>query len=247
MSEPVSRETPPAPPVARGVFSQYLPSAERYAEILATEGVTRGLIGPREAPRLWGRHLVNCALLAEGIPMGQDVCDVGSGAGLPGVVLALRRPDLTVTLVEPLLRRSAFLEEVVADLELGNVDVVRARAEDLHGARLFSVVTARAVAPLERLLRWCLPLVRQGGHVLAMKGRSAAEEIAAAEKVVRTYGAGPPEVEVYGEGVIDPPTTVVRVEAIRPVRIGLETRRRGPVDARAPRTERGKSRRKKGR
>ena len=115
----VSRETPPAPESARGVFPvDRLPLAERYAELLATEGVVRGLIGPREAPRLWDRHLLNCAVLAELMPDGASVCDIGSGAGLPGLVLAIARPDLRVTLVEPLLRRTTFLDEVVAELDL---------------------------------------------------------------------------------------------------------------------------------
>jgi 16S rRNA (guanine527-N7)-methyltransferase len=131
----VSRETPSAPDVAAGVFSHALPLAERYADLLATDGVVRGLIGPREVPRLWERHLVNCALLAEAIPHGADVCDIGSGAGLPGLVLAIARPDLSVTLVEPLLRRSTFLREAVSTLGLQNVEVVRARAEELHGKR----------------------------------------------------------------------------------------------------------------
>ncbi len=149
----VSRETPPVPESARGVFTvQRLPLAERYAELLATDGVVRGLIGPREAPRLWERHLLNCAALAEVLPDGATVCDLGSGAGLPGLVVAIARPDLSVTLVEPLLRRTTFLEEVAAELGLESVEVVRGRAEELHGQRTFDVVTSRAVAPLERLL-----------------------------------------------------------------------------------------------
>src|SRR6478752_6367301 len=128
----VSRETPSAPDVARRVFSsERFPLAERYAQLLATDGVVRGLIGPREAPRLWDRHLVNCALLGELIPAEATVCDIGSGAGLPGVVLAIARPDLTLTLVEPLLRRTTFLEEVTEGLGLPNVEVHRSRADAL--------------------------------------------------------------------------------------------------------------------
>lgn len=211
----VSRETPP-PPAAVGVFAQTLPTAERYAALLADQGVLRGLIGPREVPRLWERHLVNCALLGRAIPEGADVCDVGSGAGLPGIVLALSRPDLRVTLVEPLLRRATFLEEAVGSLELGNVEVVRARAEELHGQREFSVVTARAVAPLERLLGWCMPLVREGGELVAMKGSSIEAEIADAEAALRKLGGTDVRVEKYGEEITDPPTVVVRVRAGRP-------------------------------
>lgn len=213
---PVSRETPPvpAPPAqARGVFADTLPRVEAYAGLLATQGVERGLLGPREAPRLWERHLLNCAVLGELVPEGATVCDIGSGAGLPGLVLALVRPDLHVTLVEPLLRRSTFLDEVVRDLELSQVEVVRARAEELHGARTFAVVTSRAVAPLGRLLDWSMPLVEDGGILAAMKGASAADEVAAAGKVLRRHQVRVVEVLQCGAGTIDPPTTVVRVEA----------------------------------
>ncbi len=195
------------------MFGESLPLAEQYAALLATAGVERGLIGPRETPRLWERHLVNCALLAEAVPVGVDVCDIGSGAGLPGLVLALHRPDLSVTLVEPLLRRTVFLEEAVEVLGLENVTVLRARAEELHGDHLFTVVTSRAVAPLGRLLDWSMPLVRPGGALVAMKGRTAQEEIDAAGKQLRRHRAVAAEVLTLGSGVIDPPTTVVRVEA----------------------------------
>lgn len=173
----VSRETPPAPDSARGVFGDRLLLAERYAALLASDGTTRGLIGPREVPRLWERHLLNCAVITELIVDGASVCDVGSGAGLPGLPVAIRRPDLRVDLVEPLLRRTTFLDEVVAELGLTNVEVVRGRADALHGRRTFDVVTARAVAPMERLVDWCLPLVGTGGKFLAMKGSGAAEEV----------------------------------------------------------------------
>lgn len=217
---PVSRETsgeqtPPAPPSARGVFgSARLPLAERYAELLAADGVTRGLIGPREVPRLWERHLVNCAVLAEVVPEGATVCDLGTGAGLPGIVLAIARPDLTVTLVEPLLRRTTFLEEVVAELGLDQCEVRRARAEQLHGTERFDVVTSRAVAPLPRLLTWSMPLVAPTGALAAMKGSRAAAEIAEAGEDLRRLGCAEPQVLTLGAGeptLLDPPTTVVRV------------------------------------
>ena len=195
--------------MARRVFSHALPRAERYAGLLADAGVVRGLIGPREVPRLWERHLINCALLADAVPQGSEVCDIGSGAGLPGLVLALVRADLRLTLVEPLLRRSTFLVEAVAELDLGHVDVMRARAEELHGERVFDVVTSRAVAPLPKLLRWSMPLVRPGGQMLAMKGSSAAEEITKSREVLRKVGAVDVGVATYGEGLIDPPTTVL--------------------------------------
>lgn len=191
--------TPPLPPLteaARGVFpSERLPLAIGYAESLAHDGVVRGLIGPREVPRLWDRHLVNCALLAPLLPAGAEVCDIGSGAGLPGVVLAVARPDLSVTLVEPLLRRTTYLLEVTAELGLSNVEVVRGRAESLHGARRFDVVTSRAVAPLARLLDWSMPLVRPHGELLAMKGSRVFEEIAASEQALSGWGCSRPVVQ----------------------------------------------------
>lgn len=203
---------PPPPPSARRVFApDRLKLAERYAELLATEGVVRGLIGPREGSRLWERHLLNCAVLGELVPPGSTVCDIGSGAGLPGIILAIARPDLTVTLVEPLLRRTTFLQEVVADLGLSGVEVHRARAEALHGSRTFDVVTSRAVAPLDRLLAWSMPLVAPTGALVAMKGSSAADEIEAAETMLHRLGCGPPEIRSVGANVADPPSTAIRV------------------------------------
>ena len=243
MSEPVSRETPLAPEAAVGVFSHTLPTAERYAELLTREGVLRGLIGPREVPRLWERHLVNCALLGRAIGPGLDVCDVGSGAGLPGLVLAIARPDLKVALVEPLLRRTTFLEEAVTELRLANVEVVRARAEELHGVREFSVVTSRAVAPLDRLLGWCMPLVRQGGELVAMKGSSVHEEIENAAGALRKYGAGEVVVEEYGEDLVERPTTVLRVVATRPSQLVLSGQVGSTVSKRKNRKSRARQRR----
>jgi 16S rRNA (guanine527-N7)-methyltransferase len=227
VSDDVSRETQAplaplsTPETARGVFSSdRLALAERYAELLATEGVVRGLIGPREAPRLWERHLLNSAVLAEAIPDGVTVCDIGTGAGLPGLVLAIARPDLTITLVEPLLRRTTFLVEVVDELGLASVEVVRGRAEVLHGARTFDIVTSRAVAPLERLLGWSMPLVSPTGALVAMKGESVVDEITAAQDFLHMWRCGVPEVFEVGTGVVNPPTTVVRVEWADPARVG---------------------------
>jgi 16S rRNA (guanine527-N7)-methyltransferase len=214
----VSRETPSVPPAARGAFSRdRLPLAERYAALLASDGVLRGLIGPREAPRLWERHLLNCAAVGAWIDPDASVCDVGSGAGLPGIVLAIARPDLQVTLVEPLLRRTTFLSEVVAALGLDTVEVLRCRADALHGQRRFDVVTSRAVAPLGRLLDWSMPLVDAHGALLAMKGASAAEEVEAARADLTRWGCGEPEIRVLG----DEPSTavVVRVPWADPGRV----------------------------
>lgn len=221
MSDDVSRETPSVPEVARRVFaSDRLDLAVRYTELLATEGVVRGLIGPREAPRLWERHVLNSAVLSDAIPEGVSVCDIGTGAGLPGLVVAIARPDLRMTLVEPLLRRTTFLEEVVTELGLDGVRVVRGRAEALHGAETFDVVTSRAVAPLERLLEWSMPLVAPTGALVAMKGRSVHDEIASAHDFLTAWRCGAPEVFEVGTSVVEPPTTVVRVPWADPARIG---------------------------
>lgn len=204
---------PAPPPSAGAVFGPALDSAKRYVTLLATTGVERGLIGPREVPRLWTRHLLNCAVVAELVPGGSAVDDVGSGAGLPGIVLALIRPDLEVTLVEPLLRRATFLGEAVTELGLRNATVVRARAEEraAEGSRV-DVVTARAVAPLDRLAAWCLPLLRPGGTLLALKGATAATELAAARAAIQRNGGAQPRIVTVGASHVDPPTTVVVVD-----------------------------------
>jgi 16S rRNA (guanine527-N7)-methyltransferase len=197
----------------------HVPGMPEFANILATRGVERGLIGPREVPRLWSRHLVNCAVVAEEasteMPVGSSVADVGSGAGLPGLVWALIRPDLRVTLIEPLLRRATFLTETVAELSLERrVEVLRSRAEDVV-PRTFDVVTARAVARLPQLLTWTLPLATVGGVVLALKGTSASQEVDEAKADHAAMGAGPITIREYGVGTIDPPTTVVLVTRVR--------------------------------
>jgi 16S rRNA (guanine527-N7)-methyltransferase len=202
---------PPAPPAAASIFGDRLPAVCDYAQRLATDGVIRGLIGPREVPRLWERHLLNCAVVAELIAPGVCVTDVGSGAGLPGIPLALARPDLAVELLEPLARRASFLEEVLAALSLDRVRVVRARAEDSVGGPGVDVVTARAVAPLSRLAAWCLPLLAPGGSLIALKGSNAQAELDAAAGDLRRLGAVEWVVESCGRDLVDPPTTVVRV------------------------------------
>ena len=193
------------------MFSDALPTAEAFAALLATDGIVRGLIGPREVPRLWDRHLLNCAVVTDAVSEGASVCDIGSGAGLPGLVMAIRRPDLTVTLVEPLLRRTTFLSEAVEALQLSNVTVMRARAEELHGSELFDVVTSRAVAPLDRLSRWSLPLVRSGGEFLAMKGSSAEDELAAASKVISRERGQVQGVLELGSDFLASPVRVVQI------------------------------------
>ena len=199
------------------VFGERLPLAERYAEHLATTGVEWGLVGPREASRVWERHILNCAVVADLIPPAARVLDIGSGAGLPGIPLALARPDLRIVLVEPLARRVEWLRAVLADLELP-VEVERGRAEDTPIRRRWEgadVVTSRAVAPLHRLAAWCLPLVRPGGMMLAVKGVSAPAEVERDARAVAASGGGMPRIETCGVGIVDPPSTVVVVERLR--------------------------------
>jgi 16S rRNA (guanine527-N7)-methyltransferase len=176
--------------------------------------VERGLIGPREADRLWQRHILNCAVVVDAVPRGTQVIDIGAGAGLPGLVWALARPDVTVICIEPLLRRATFLTETVRTLGLTDrVEVVRARAEDVakSGDLVCPVTTARAVAPLERLAGWALPLTAAGGELLALKGSSAESEIAAAAEAIVAAGGEDVRVEEFGSGIVDPPTRVVRI------------------------------------
>jgi 16S rRNA (guanine527-N7)-methyltransferase len=222
--DPVSRET--TPPAATLLFpADRLNLAEQFADLLATAGVERGLIGPREAPRLWDRHLLNCAMLAEAIPADSGVVDLGSGAGLPGLVLAIARPDT-------LGRRG--------------VDVVRGRAEALHGQRTFDVVTSRALAPLTRLVPWSMPLVSAHGVLLAMKGSSLEEEIVSASAALERFGCAPPEILELGVEVVSTaapgetlsPTRAVRVAHADPSQVawrvgvgrgvGTESRARRP-------------------
>lgn len=223
----------PSAPLAaadRALLGAPAPLLHRYVDILTSRGIERGLLGPREAPRVWERHVLNCAAIAPLLPHNVAVVDIGSGAGLPGVVLAVLRPDVAVTLVEPLLRRSDFLHEVVAELGLANATVDRERAEERASRRsagpLADVVTARAVAPLARLLSWAVPLVRPGGEILLIKGASAQAEIAAAAPALARLPVGPARVERVGGWTSAPPTTVVRFtlqsgdRARRPVKGG---------------------------
>ncbi|WP_365696406.1 16S rRNA (guanine(527)-N(7))-methyltransferase RsmG [Nocardioides sp.] len=211
---------------------------ERFAALLATAGVERGLIGPREVPRLWDRHLLNCAMLAEAIPPDVTVADLGSGAGLPGLVLALARPDLHLTLVEPLERRTVFLHEAVDALGLSEVEVLRGRAEALHGVREFDVVTSRALAPLSRLLTWSMPLVAPTGVLLAMKGRSLEAEIEAATDELWRYGCAAPEILELGAAASAVTTGADRLSTTRAVRVAhadpARVAWRPAVDAKSP-------------
>ncbi len=199
---------------AQSLFGDRLELAQRYVEHLASSGIVRGLIGPREAPRLWGRHVLNCAVVEALIPQDALVADVGSGAGLPGLCLAIARPDLELTLIEPLERRVTWLNEIVQDLQLENVQVLRARGEqveELPGGSAPDVVTARAVSALGGLLDFTLPLLQGSGELLALKGRSVQQEIDKARKQLKRHRVAQTEVLTLGSELLEEPTTVVRV------------------------------------
>ncbi|GGK54595.1 ribosomal RNA small subunit methyltransferase G [Nocardia camponoti] len=211
---PAADAEPPA--AAAQVFGDRLDLARRYYDALASAGVERGLIGPREVPRLWERHILNCAVIGELIEEGASVVDVGSGAGLPGIPLAIARPDLRITLVEPLLRRTIFLSEFIEENDLG-ITVVRGRAEQsgvIKEAGGADVVTSRAVAPLAKLAHWSLPLLRDRGHMLALKGSSAAEELERDGAELIRDGATDLRVVGCGAGIVEVPTLVVSAELL---------------------------------
>ncbi|CAG7570897.1 16S rRNA (guanine527-N7)-methyltransferase [Barrientosiimonas humi] len=198
------------PEVAARIFGDRLELATAYVRFLETTGVQHGLIGPREVPRLWDRHVLNCAVIAPAFGPDATVADVGSGAGLPGMVLAIARPDLRVTLVEPLERRTRWLSEVVHDLGL-EVTVLQRKAENAWGEVVVDAVTSRAVAQLGELARLSLPLLRPNGRMVALKGERAASELEADAEVLDRLRVAHRRVATYGEGVLDPPSTVVEL------------------------------------
>lgn len=200
------------PNVAREMLGESTSVAEHYAALLVGRGIEWGLIGPREADQIWDRHILNCAAIAAILGPGETVIDLGSGAGLPGIVLAMVRLDLQLTLVEPQARRVDFLNRAVDDLGLTNVTVKRGRAEDMAGEISASTVTARALAPLDRLVRWAMPLTEPRGRLLAIKGRTAQAELTAARTTVTAAGGGAASVRQCGGGLLATPTTVVVVE-----------------------------------
>ncbi|GAA2166677.1 16S rRNA (guanine(527)-N(7))-methyltransferase RsmG [Pedococcus bigeumensis] len=202
---------PAAPAAAAAVFGERLRLAERFAAILADTGVSHGLIGPREVPILWDRHILNCAVAHEAFPHGVEVVDVGSGAGLPGLALAIVRPDLHLHLVEPMLRRTTWLSTTVAQLGLDNCTVHRGRAEELAGIVSAPYATARAVARIDKLARWTFPLLEDGGTLVALKGGSAAEELDAEQKTLRKLGMTSARIQSYGAGLLPVPTTTLEV------------------------------------
>jgi 16S rRNA (guanine527-N7)-methyltransferase len=219
--EPKEPATPSASSAAAGeIFGPRLGVAERYADMLATAGVERGLLGPREVDRIWDRHLLNSAVVGELLEREARVVDIGSGAGLPGIPLAIARPDLAVVLLEPLLRRSEFLREVVEELGLP-VEVVRGRAEDravreqLCGA---DAAVSRAVAALDKLTKWSMPLMRQDGLMVAIKGERAPDEVEKHRRVMAASGAVDVRVVTCGVSILEQPATAVVARRGRPTR-----------------------------
>ncbi|MDZ8200710.1 16S rRNA (guanine(527)-N(7))-methyltransferase RsmG [Microbacterium sp. SSW1-59] len=201
------------PAAAASLFGDRIELARQFAQALASHGEERGLIGPLELPRLWTRHVLN-SVVAAPLFSGR-VGDVGSGAGLPGIVLAIARPDVHWVLIEPMERRCIWLSEQVAALELDNVEIVRARAEEWTEGPVLDQVTARAVSALRTLIPLTAPLVRDGGELILLKGANASNEIAAAEKQIRRFKLTDVRVEMVGEGVISEPTRVLRATVSR--------------------------------
>jgi 16S rRNA (guanine527-N7)-methyltransferase len=201
------------PQSAAVIFGEQLDLARAYTDRLAKDSETFGLLGPRELPRIWGRHVINSALLAELVPSGSRVADIGSGAGLPGIPMAIAKPDAHFTLIEPMERRYGWLQQVVTDLGLKNVEVLRARAEEVTRTD-FDIATARAVAALDKLLKLLTPLIRGSNErtVLAMKGSRAPEEIIDAKSRLELLGFDAPEIITLGEGVAPETATVVRIK-----------------------------------
>lgn len=250
-------ESPDVPELARRVFGDRTELAAAYVRLLVTTGIEHGLVGPREAPRMWQRHVVNCALAEPAFAPGASVADLGTGAGLPGIVLAIARPDLRVHLVEPLQRRVGWLRRSVAELGLGNVEICEGRAEAYAGRLRVRHTTARAVARLASLTEWSVPLLEPGGTLVAYKGASAAAELEADWPAMRRAGATSSVVRVYGEDLLDrgtssgesdesaadpasvgpvevgswlqEPTRVVIVECREPARRRSKRSRRGPA------------------
>jgi 16S rRNA (guanine527-N7)-methyltransferase len=197
------------PAAAVAIFGDQIDQARSFAQTLANDSDELGLLGPRELDKLWSRHILNSAVVAELVRPGDKVADVGSGAGLPGIPMAIARPDAQFVLIEPMERRSSWMLEVVEDLGLKNVRVLRSRAEDVS-EQDFDIVTARAVAALDKLLKMCVPLLKPGGALIALKGSKAAEEIANSKKLEKKLGISSFEILVCGEKFLPEPTSVVK-------------------------------------
>jgi 16S rRNA (guanine527-N7)-methyltransferase len=197
------------PAAAVAIFGDQIDQARSFAQTLAGDSDELGLLGPRELDKLWSRHILNSAVVAELVRLGDKVADVGSGAGLPGIPMAIARPDAQFVLIEPMERRSSWMLEVVEDLGLKNVRVLRSRAEDVT-EQDFDIVTARAVAALDKLLKMCVPLLKPGGALIALKGSKAAEEITNSKKLEKKLGISSFEILVCGEKFLPEPTSVVK-------------------------------------
>jgi 16S rRNA (guanine527-N7)-methyltransferase len=221
LAEPETADGPgPPPDAAAQIFGPRLDLAQRYAAILADAGVERGLLGPREIPRIWDRHLLNSVAVGELLDPGERIVDIGSGAGLPGLPLAIARPDLDIILLEPMLRRSDFLREVITELGLP-VEVVRGRAEDRPVRQQIGerdVAVSRAVASLDKLTKWSMPLLRQDGRMLAIKGERAPEELEQYRRVMTASGAVDARVVTCGASYLHPAATVVSARRAKPSR-----------------------------
>lgn len=210
MTDPSAIEVPPAG--TEEYFGAAFPLAQRYAEHLASTGIEWGLIGPREIDRLWTRHILNCAVVAEYIEDGDVVGDVGSGAGLPGIPIALLRPEAKVVLIEPMERRVEWLRMVIDDLGLENVRIVRARVEELADEEMFTVVTARAVKAMTTLIEWTHEVIGPEGRILALKGASVDAELAKSKKLLKRYRLSQPQIHVVdGGGILEVPSRVVEI------------------------------------
>jgi 16S rRNA (guanine527-N7)-methyltransferase len=202
------------PKEAQEVFGEYIGQARQYFDLLVRDGDLLGLIGPRELPKLWSRHILNSAVVADLIEDGQVVADVGSGAGFPGIPMAILRPKVKFVLIEPMERRANWLADVVVPtLGLENVKVLRGRAEEAP-LRNYDVTTARAVSALPKLLRMLVPLTAPGGQVLAMKGSKAQDEIEESKSLAKKLKLESFEIVTVGEKLLIDPTTVVRVRLL---------------------------------
>ena len=197
------------PESAKAIFGPQIDQARAFAQKLANDSDDLGLLGPRELDKLWSRHILNSAVVAETVKTGDLVADVGSGAGLPGIPMAITLPEANFVLIEPMERRSNWMLEVIEELGLTNVQVRRARAEEVLDLK-FDIVTARAVAALDKLLRMCVPLLKPGGSLVALKGSKAAEEIEGAKKLQKKLGIASFEIQICGKKFLAEPTSVVK-------------------------------------
>lgn len=195
------------PDSAAKIFGTGIAKARSYTAALVADGETLGLLGPREYSKIWTRHVLNSAVVAELVPAGAKVADVGSGAGLPGIPMAIAQPEAHFTLIEPMERRSEWLKSQVESLGLSNVSVLRARADEV--GEVFDIVTARALKPMPQLLEWCVPMTKLGGKVIALKGAKAADEVADAKKLVKKLGIESFDIMFTGEQFLEEPTRVV--------------------------------------